>query len=254
MSGLGRGFDALIPTDLVDEEFDLTALEDKKESELKQIKLSDIFPDDEQPRREFSPEAIDRFAAGIRQQYGFGDALCVLFAPTFRGEGDVRIDTFPPLTEVAETLREKTGRDVVILVRKHRRDKNHYDISGVTFDVSNYPDLQELLCCADILITDYSSTMWDYALLGRPCFLFIPDLEEYDRNRGFFTPVEEWPGILCRNGDELLREMKALDVERSRRIAEKYLVYAGSYENGHAAETLADYIFRHAIGQQYEKK
>ena len=67
MSGLGRGFDALIPTDLVDEEFDLTALEDKKESELKQIKLTDIFPDDEQPRREFSPEAIDALAASIKE-------------------------------------------------------------------------------------------------------------------------------------------------------------------------------------------
>ena len=44
--GLGRGFESLIPTDLVDEEFDLTALEDKVSSELKELSLSDIVPDD----------------------------------------------------------------------------------------------------------------------------------------------------------------------------------------------------------------
>ena len=67
MSGLGRGFDALIPTDLVDEDFDLTALEDKKSSELKQLKIKDIYPDEEQPRRDFSPEAIDALAASIKE-------------------------------------------------------------------------------------------------------------------------------------------------------------------------------------------
>lgn len=67
MSGLGRGFDALIPTDLVDEEFDLTALEDKKSSELKSLNLKDVFPDEEQPRRDFSPEALDALAASIKE-------------------------------------------------------------------------------------------------------------------------------------------------------------------------------------------
>ncbi len=67
MSGLGRGFDALIPTDLVDEEFDLTALEDKKSSELKKLKLSEVFPDEEQPRRDFAPEALEALAASIKE-------------------------------------------------------------------------------------------------------------------------------------------------------------------------------------------
>lgn len=67
MKGLGRGFDALIPTDLVDEEFDLTATEDKKESELLKIKIDDIFPDEEQPRRDFAPEAMDALAASIKE-------------------------------------------------------------------------------------------------------------------------------------------------------------------------------------------
>lgn len=65
--GLGRGLDALIPTDLVDDEFDLTAEEDKRESELKQLKVTEIYPDEEQPRRDFDPEAIEALAASIRE-------------------------------------------------------------------------------------------------------------------------------------------------------------------------------------------
>ena len=65
--GLGRGFESLIPTDLVDEEFDLTASEDKNTSELKHLKLTDIVRDEEQPRREFSQEALDALAASIKE-------------------------------------------------------------------------------------------------------------------------------------------------------------------------------------------
>ncbi len=65
--GLGRGFESLIPTDLVDEEFDLTAVEDKVSSELKSLSLDDIIPDEEQPRRVFSKEAIEALAASIKE-------------------------------------------------------------------------------------------------------------------------------------------------------------------------------------------
>ncbi len=67
MKGLGRGFESLIPTDLVDEEFDLTAAEDKSESKLKELKLKDIIRDEDQPRREFSEEAIAALAASIKE-------------------------------------------------------------------------------------------------------------------------------------------------------------------------------------------
>ena len=67
MKGLGRGFESLIPTDLIDEEFDLTAMEDKHESKLKELKISEIVRDEEQPRREFSEEALQALAASIKE-------------------------------------------------------------------------------------------------------------------------------------------------------------------------------------------
>lgn len=65
--GLGRSFESLIPTDLVDEEFDLTATEDRTTSELKQLKIEDIIPDENQPRREFSKDALNALAASIKE-------------------------------------------------------------------------------------------------------------------------------------------------------------------------------------------
>ena len=67
MKGLGRSFESLIPTDLVDEEFDLTAVEDKHDSQLKELKLTDIIRDEEQPRREFSAESLNALANSIKE-------------------------------------------------------------------------------------------------------------------------------------------------------------------------------------------
>lgn len=66
-SGLGRGFDSLIPTELFDDEFDLTAKEDKAESELKEVSIDEIVRDEEQPRKEFDEEAINALAASIKE-------------------------------------------------------------------------------------------------------------------------------------------------------------------------------------------
>ncbi|MBR0431090.1 ParB/RepB/Spo0J family partition protein [Candidatus Saccharibacteria bacterium] len=67
MKGLGRSFESLIPTELIDDEFDPTALEDKKESKLKELKLEEIVRDEEQPRREFNKEALEALAASIKE-------------------------------------------------------------------------------------------------------------------------------------------------------------------------------------------
>ncbi|MBQ3321176.1 ParB/RepB/Spo0J family partition protein [Candidatus Saccharibacteria bacterium] len=69
MKGLGRGFESLIPTELIDDEFDPTAVEDKKESQLKELKISDIVRDEEQPRRDFDEEALEDLATSIKE-YG----------------------------------------------------------------------------------------------------------------------------------------------------------------------------------------
>lgn len=65
--GLGRGFESLIPTELIDEEFDPTVQEDRQESALKELKLTEIIRDEEQPRKDFSAEAIEALAESIKE-------------------------------------------------------------------------------------------------------------------------------------------------------------------------------------------
>ena len=67
MKGLGRSFESLIPTELIDDEFDPTAVEDKKSSKLKELKLDDIVRDEDQPRREFSQETLEALASSIKE-------------------------------------------------------------------------------------------------------------------------------------------------------------------------------------------
>ncbi len=67
MKGLGRSFESLIPTELIDDEFDPTSAEDKKESQYRELKIEDIIRDEDQPRREFSEEAINALAASIKE-------------------------------------------------------------------------------------------------------------------------------------------------------------------------------------------
>lgn len=193
----------------------------------------------------FSEDHVRSASAKVRSLYGGQGAIIVLYAPTFRGlVGDQnKIQSFPPFKDLASVLERRFKRDVVILVRKHHHDSSDYCFESNVHDVSNYPDMQELLCGSDILITDYSSSMWDFALLGRPCFFYVPDLEQYEKeDRGFFTPIEKWPGIICRNNKELITEIENVDHERSKEIAKKHLEYMGSYERGEACRIITNRI------------
>ena len=197
------------------------------------------------PRNDFffRPKAVSKVSARVRATYGAkADSLVILYAPTYRRnvtDPQARGISFP-YEKVTDALADA---DVRIWRREHHEDFNTYE-EGNAVDVSAHPDMQDLLAAADILITDYSSSIWDFALLGRPCFLYVPDLEDYiDRDRGFFTPIEEWPGFICRNDAELLEALKACarDEEPFSRAdaaekAARHLAALGSYEDGYASE------------------
>lgn len=193
----------------------------------------------------FSPDTVDSLNRKVRTILNIEDQTVVLFAPTFRGKADsaLKVSFDLPSNWISTVLKDRFKKDVLILVRKHHHDNNNYSLDSNIIDVSNYPDMQELLCCADILITDYSSSIWDFALLKKPCFLYTPDLQKYENeDRGFFTPIEEWPGVLCRTADELINALKKTTLEESKAIAENHLMRMGSYENGYACKTITERI------------
>ena len=103
---------------------------------------------------------------------------------------------------IVEAAKERFGGEWTILYRMHYFIKKRLpaDTKGQhIIDVTDYGDMQDLLLAADILITDYSSSVWDYSLLKRPCFLYTTDLDEYLETQGFYVDVRDWPFPLAKD-------------------------------------------------------
>ncbi|MDO4620013.1 MAG: CDP-glycerol glycerophosphotransferase family protein [Lachnospiraceae bacterium] len=198
----------------------------------------------------FDRDKMQAAAMKARETLGLDEeSLLVLYAPTYRGgieKGDGGAKVTFPARELVKAVEERFERPCRLLFRTHYLDKNTYaEEEGIT-DVSSYPNMQELLAAADILITDYSSSMWDFALTGKPCLLFVPDLEYYaGEDRGFYTPPETWPGMLCHNDAELAESIRSLDLGNCVRIAETSLAAFGSCEHGDASKKVCEAIVRH---------
>lgn len=168
----------------------------------------------------------------------------VLYAPTYRGgQNSERFEMQLDASRVISCLRKKCGGEWVLLLRTH--------ISTVTLtsndsfelmDVSSYPDMQELLLVSDVLITDYSSSIWDYALMGKPAFLFTPDLQEYLENRGLYIPIENWQYPHAETNDELINIIQSYKMSENKRRINKYFEEMGSYEKGTASITICKLI------------
>jgi CDP-glycerol glycerophosphotransferase len=106
-------------------------------------------------------------------------------------------------------------------------------------DVTGYNDIQELLLIADILISDYSSLMFDYSLTNRPCFLYVPDIKQYlEKERNFYFNLEELPFVSAVSNSDLVREIEQFDEIHYKQEVQTFLNKVGSYENGNSSELL----------------
>lgn len=170
----------------------------------------------------------------------------VLFAPTYRGEYQTGEKTNYKLdfSALNDSLAKKYGDDFSIVIRMHYFDKNQYNLPENVIDAGDWADMQELLCATDLLITDCSSTIWDFALTGRPCLLYFPDVENYTSSRGLYSDPVSWPGILCKTMDALCEALENLDETAFAERANTYLKETVSYEDGTASRQVCEEIIR----------
>ena len=169
-----------------------------------------------------------------------------LYAPTFRADGGTdcyRLDA-EGLRKAAE---QSMGGDWTLLVRLHpnvaEQSKALYAYDGDRLlDATAYPDMQELLCAAELLITDYSSSMFDYALSGRPVVRYVPDLAAYAADRSFYFAPDALPFPSAEDSEALCRLISRLpphpDGAQWRRFTEEN----GFCEDGRASERCAAII------------
>lgn len=189
----------------------------------------------------------------ICNEYGLDqDALLVLYAPTYRGthRAQQQIDKQVCNQKVVSAFVERFKRNVIMLFRSHiSKDMitNSKDMDNDAFivDVTKYPDMQDLLDIADVLITDYSSSIWDYSITQKPGFLYMPDINSYGIERGFYTPLDKWPYPYAEDISSLCQLILDYDEEWSHAKIKAHQNLLGSYERGNANQIVLQLLGKH---------
>ncbi|HEX4654108.1 MAG TPA: CDP-glycerol glycerophosphotransferase family protein [Mycobacteriales bacterium] len=175
----------------------------------------------------------------------------LLYAPTYRDhlrQGRMRYRLGRTLD--ADVLRGALGEDWVVLFRRHHQAVGRLAPAGDPFirDVSDHPSVSDLLLASDVLVTDYTSLVFDQVAMNRPVVFFTPDLEAYrDDIRGFAIPFDRVaPGPLLATTDDVVDAVRDLDLVR-RDHEHAYAAFRATYcplDDGNAAGRVVDAVFR----------
>ncbi len=182
----------------------------------------------------------------VRQQLGIPDGTtAVLYTPTFRDDAVFAGRSFE-LALDTDAFAAALGADHVLLLRLHYMVTETLPPAGhpAVRDVSLHPDVSELYLAADVLVTDYSSTMFDFAVTGRPLAFLTYDLADFQhRLRGFYFDLEdEAPGPLVETTAELIGVLRDREGTRAR-YADRYVRFRERYchlEDGHATDRVLE--------------
>ena len=188
--------------------------------------------------------------ATVRARYAIpDDRRVVLYAPTFRGDSIGRAQT--PDTLDLGILRRTLGDDHVVLLRLHPfvRERAALDpgLQDFVIDVSDHPDIDELMLVSDVLVTDYSSAIYEFSLLGRPMAFFAPDHDAYERERGFYFDYRTGvPGPVFETTDALAAYLRdgVFDLDRVERFRQASFDVA----DGRSTERFVDEVILPALG------
>lgn len=177
---------------------------------------------------------------GVRKEHKL-----LLYAPTFRKNEE----EFPYIVDfsgIIDCLERKLETQVTVIVKHHpniRKLTNNISYKGRVVDATDYPDIQELYLISDFLITDYSSTMFEFSMLKKPVFLYINDWENYKNNdRGFYFDFEELPFAKAYSMKELLASIHSFDINSYDTKLEHFFSRIGLCESGAATDAAASYL------------
>ncbi len=168
----------------------------------------------------------------------------VLYAPTFRDDAstDGYIKSFDG---VVDAIANKFGREAVVLVRLHPvayRLASFYQYNTTVRDVTNYPDVQDLVLASDCCISDYSSTVFDFSMIDKPVFICALDIDHYNELRGLLPVFYKLPYPLARTEDELRNHILEYNESHYFQQCSQFFTPYPVYDSGNAAERTVAYI------------
>ena len=186
---------------------------------------------------------LDEVRAEVRAELGVRpESRLVLYVPTWRDD-EVFVedgDQVPMALDPEDVLSHLPGDELVVRVHSMVTGRTAMQEAARVHDASYYPDVRGLYAAADVLVTDYSSCMFDFAITGRPIVFYAYDLDAYGTSvRGFYGDLlAEAPGPVVRTEPELVEALRTLDDLRGK-YAERYAAFRERYcslEDGHAAD------------------
>jgi len=217
----------------------------------------DIFWEVGMPRNDRMLQHDDEYRENIRRKLGLreGEKL-ILFAPTYRKIDDnyfrdsVAISYGVDCDRVCKAMESRFGGKWKFALRYHPCVTNRGDMEDMgVMDLTDYEDMQDLLCAADAMINDFSSSMWDFMLTGRPSFLFAVDLEHYVATTDVYTPVSRWPFPQSVNNDELESNILNFNEEEYAAACKYHYEELGGCETGKATQLICERIYNHCFEQ-----
>lgn len=216
--------------------------------------LSVGFPRNDELINNNNPEFIKNLKLNIGIPL---DKKVVLYAPTYRQAGklDFEMDL--------KVMQDKLADDYVVLVRLHHLVANAIDIhefEGFAYDLSAYPNIADLYLIADVLITDYSSVMFDYGYLKRPMIFFAYDLDWYldDSNRGVYLDyVKTVPGPIARSTEQIIHYLQKpdkLEAEYGSKLEWFYNEFCTYGRDGDASKNTVEQVINNNITRDNGEK
>ncbi|MDY2609191.1 MAG: CDP-glycerol glycerophosphotransferase family protein [Eubacteriales bacterium] len=163
----------------------------------------------------------------------------IMYAPTFRKNHSTSVYDLDA-TVVLKALRERFGGEWYLLLRLHphlKKNLTFFEYSEHVIQATDYDDVQELICAADFLISDYSAIMFDFSVTGRPCILYTPDIDEYvEQDRKLYFDLQTLPFQSFRKQEELIRAIEHFDENAYQKALDEFRSSIGSYDDGKACE------------------
>lgn len=183
----------------------------------------------------------------VRKSMGFDfNSKIVLYAPTFRNKSsDLKFYQIN-WDKVIPEFEKMLGGNVKVLLRLHPNMATIKDLSQITnydnvYDVTKASDITEYLFAADVMITDYTSAMFDFAILRKPCFIYAIDKDEYDR--GFYWELEQLPFPVAKFEEQLINNISLFSTDSYNESLDQFINETwGLDEDGQACERLYNWM------------
>lgn len=201
---------------------------------LEKLGKKDIIVEKGYPRNDELFKFNEEYVRKVKENLGIPlEKEVIMYAPTFRdNQHKLGVGYTHDLMLDLDKLKEELGDKYVMLLRLHYHVANKinvYKYSGFVYDVSQYDNINDLYIISNMLITDYSSVLFDYANLKRPMLFYMYDLEQYKGDtRDFYIDLQELPGPILKSEEEVIDSIKNIEniekeyEEKYRKFNEKF--------------------------------